>query len=84
MSGDCSKVVFSSRHHYTGVPGTGKERLYEWSQASGLRYAGFIPDGAGGEAAVEATGGSAVAGLRGTASTRSPATARGSSSRPNG
>ena len=62
MSDDCSRVVFSSRHHYAGLPGAGKERLYEWSEATGLRSGGFIPDGAGGEAAVEATGGSAVTG----------------------
>ena len=65
MSTDCSKVVFSSLHHYAGLPGAGKERLYEWSEATGLRYAGFIPDGAGGEAAVEVTPGNTLPGTFG-------------------
>ena len=62
MSSDCSTVLFTTRHSYAGVPGVGKEPLYEWSEAGGLRYAGWIPDGKGGEAAVEASPGSAAGG----------------------
>lgn len=49
MSSDCGRVVFSTEHHYSGVPGVGaKARVYEWSQAGGLKYLGWVP-GSGGE-----------------------------------
>ena len=57
MNEDCSRVYFSTFYRYAGVPGAGETRLYEWSEAGGLRYAGFVPKAGGGEEAVEATPG---------------------------
>jgi hypothetical protein len=67
MSEDCSKVVFSTKYHYFGVPSAGAERpyLYEWEEGAGLRSVGFVPKEGGGEGAVEATGGSTGLGLNG-------------------
>ena len=57
MNEDCSRVYFSTVHHYAGVPGAKAGGLYEWSEADGLRYAGFVPKEGGGEEAVEASAG---------------------------
>jgi hypothetical protein len=56
-SADCSKIVFETSYHYAGLPGVGTSRLYEWTEAGGLRYAGFVPAAGGGEEAVEAGAG---------------------------
>jgi hypothetical protein len=60
-SADCGTVVFATQHHYSGVPGVGTSRLYEWDEAGGLRTVGWIP-GASGEqmAAASASGSNAV------------------------
>ncbi|HYC80298.1 MAG TPA: hypothetical protein VEB65_00850, partial [Solirubrobacterales bacterium] len=59
MSRDCRRVVFATKLHYAGIPGEGKEsRLYEWEEGEGLSYVGWVPDGGGGEVAVEAGPGS--------------------------
>lgn len=55
LSADCSKIVFKTGYHFAGLPGVGSSRLYEWSEAGGLRYAGFVPAVGGGEEAVEAS-----------------------------
>lgn len=59
LSSDCSRFVFSTTYAYPGVAGsTGRERLYEWSEAGGLKNVGWVPNGSGGESGVEAVGGS--------------------------
>ena len=58
MTGDCSKIVFSTKYHYSGVSGSKVGGLYEWDEEHGLRYVGFVPTEGGGEEAVAATGGS--------------------------
>jgi hypothetical protein len=55
-SQDCSKVVFSTKYLYPGVPVVGSRPLYEWSQGT-LRGVGVVPNGSG-ESNVEAIGGS--------------------------
>jgi hypothetical protein len=61
MSKDCGKIVFTTEHHYSGVPGTGARRLYEWDQSNGLRTIGWVPDGSGeGMVSADAGGSNAV------------------------
>lgn len=57
MNSDCSKVVFSTAHHYAGVAGAKAGGLYEWTEAGGLRYGGWVPKAGGGEEAVAASPG---------------------------
>lgn len=54
-SDDCGKVVFGSRLTYSGIPGAGEFRLYEWDEGS-LRNVGVVP-GPSGEVAVPAESG---------------------------
>jgi hypothetical protein len=65
ISANCSKIVFSTKHHYPGAGGAGSERLYEWEAGTGIRSAGIVPKAGGGEEAVEATAGSPVIGQSG-------------------
>jgi hypothetical protein len=54
MSRNCSTILFSTPHHYAGVPGVGDgERLYEWREGAGLNFLGSVP-GVSGEQLTEA------------------------------
>jgi len=55
-SRDCGKVVFSSKLTYSGIPGAGLSRLYEWDEGT-LRNVGVVPGPGGEEVVVEARAG---------------------------
>ncbi len=57
MSRDCDRIVFATDYHYTGIPGAGEKRLYEWDEGT-LRNVGWVPTEGGGEEVADATGGS--------------------------
>jgi hypothetical protein len=59
MTGRCGQVIFSSAHHYPGVPGAAGRRLYEWSERRGLTNVGWISNGIE-EVPVSASGGTAI------------------------
>ena len=63
---DCSKVIFTTRFHFPGVPGKGDPRLYEWEEGT-LRNAGIVPGPSGEVAAQVLLGGPTISSRTNTA-----------------
>ena len=55
ISQDCERVAFETRKQFSGVPGAGEWRLYEWDEGA-LANVGWVPDGSGEEVAEAAAG----------------------------